>query len=75
MLNGFGKSYYALVFNILKVISELILIFFLSDIFPNGASILIGITLGEFLFSMMYYITLKILFKRFEKNKESLVVT
>ena len=75
MLNGFGKSYYALVFNILKVISELILIFFLSDIFPNGASILIGITLGEFLFSMLYYITLKILFKRFEKNKDSLVVT
>ena len=61
MLNGFGKSYYALVFNILKVISELILIFFLSDIFPNGASILIGITFGEFLFSMLYYITLMFL--------------
>ena len=75
VLNGFGKSYYALVFNILKVIFELLFIFFLSNIFPNGASVLIGITLGEVLFSIVYYITLKILFKRFEKNKESLVVT
>lgn len=75
VLNGFGKSYYALVFNILKVIFELLFILFLRNIFPNGASVLIGITLGEVLFSIVYYITLKILFKRFEKNKESLVVT
>jgi O-antigen/teichoic acid export membrane protein len=73
MLNGFGKSYYALAFNIVKIICELILMWFLIDMLPEGASILIGIIFGEVLFSIVYYIALKMLFKRFEKNKEFVV--
>ena len=75
MLNGFGKSYYALCFNILKYSSEIILMVVLMDILPDGASILVGITAGEILFSIVYYLTLKILFKRFEENKDTLAVT
>ncbi|WP_296798124.1 MATE family efflux transporter [uncultured Methanobrevibacter sp.] len=75
MLNGFGKSYYALCFNILKYSSEIILMIVLVDILPDGACVLVGITVGEILFSIVYYLTLKILFKRFEENKDTLAVT
>ncbi len=75
MLNGFGKSYYALCFNILKVLGEILLMVALIDILPDGACILVGIMLGEILVSIVFYITLKILFKRFEENKDTLVVT
>ena len=75
MLNGFGKSYYALCFNILKFISEILLMMGLADILTDGACILVGITLGEILSAIVFYIALKILFKRFEENKDTLVVT
>lgn len=75
MLNGFGKSYYALVFNILKMVCEIIMMILLVDILPDGACILVGITLGEIMFSIIYYATLKLMFVRFEKNKDELVVT
>ena len=45
------------------------------DILSDGASILLGITVGEILVSIIYYIALKVLFKRFEENKDNLVVT
>ncbi len=47
----------------------------LIDILPDGACILVGITAGEILFPIVYYLTLKILFKRFEENKDTLAVT
>ena len=75
MLNGFGKSYYALVFNILKMVCEIVMMILLVDILPDGACILVGITLGEIMFSIIYYATLKLMFVRFEKNKDELVVT
>ena len=75
MLNGFGKSYYALCFNILKFIVEILFMVGLADILTDGACILVGITLGEILSAIVFYIALKILFKRFEENKDTLVVT
>ena len=60
---------------ILKYSSEIILMIVLIDILPDGACILVGITAGEILFPIVYYLTLKILFKIFEENKDTLVVT
>lgn len=75
MLNGFGKSYYALCFNIFKFLIEILFMMALVDILTDGACILVGITLGETLSAIIYYVALKILFKRFGENKDTLVVT
>ena len=75
MLNGFGKSIYALIFNVLKIVLQIILINFLLDAFPEGVSVLVGLTLGEIIFSAVYFITLKLLLKRFDSHKDQLQVT
>ena len=75
MLNGFGKSIYALIFSILGIITQIALMMILMDILPKGMCILVGITLGELIIGMVYFITLKLLLKRFKANKEHLRVT
>lgn len=75
MLNGFGKSYYSLFFSILKYTTQIALIIILSESFKQSYSVLVGITLGEIIFAAVYFICIKLLVKRFEKNKDSLTVT
>ena len=75
MLDGFGKSYYSLFFTILRSILQIILIVVLGDLMPYGTSVLVGITIGEVIFSAIYFITLKLLFRKFKSNKDTLVVT
>ena len=73
MLDGFGKSYFSLLFLILKMGLQAGSILALEKIFDFGGCVLIGITLTEIVFSAVYFIFLNYLFKKF-KNKEDYVV-
>lgn len=75
MLNGFGKSYIYLVMNIMKSIFIVVLLIFLDDIIGGGASVLISITLGDVIFAIIYFITLRLLIWKFKRQKDDLVVT
>ena len=75
MLDGFGKSYYSLFYTAVKNFTQIVMIGFLSECLPAGADILVGITLGEIIFSAVYFATLKLMLKRFKKNKDNLAVT
>jgi Na+-driven multidrug efflux pump len=75
ILDGMGKSYYSLAYNIVRIVVEVGLILLLKDIFHNGACVLVGIAIGEIVYSSLYIITFKILFKRFKEHKDELVTT
>lgn len=55
ILDGFGKSYYALFFKILKKAFEIIVIMFLVATF-KGSSILIAFVASELIFAFVYYL-------------------
>lgn len=76
MIDGFGKSYYNLIFTALLVILQIVIISIIDEIFLHGTSVLIGIMIAEIISTSIYYVFLKYMFKRFEKQKkeEKLVV-
>ena len=55
ILDGLGKSYYALFFKILKKAFEIIVIMFLVANF-KGSSILIAFVASELIFACVYYL-------------------
>lgn len=67
MIDGFGKSYYSLILITLKIVL-LILITSQRQYFPKGASVLVAILICELMVSIIYYLLLKFLFKRFEST-------
>ena len=67
MIDGFGKSYYSLILIALKIVL-LILITSQREYFPKGASVLVAILICELMVSIIYYLLLKFLFKRFEST-------
>ena len=71
MLDGFGKSMYSLLFTIIKIVLETCLIYVLSNALSNGSCVLIGITITEIIFAIVYYVFLRYLFKNFDKNYEN----
>ena len=75
ILNGFGKSYYALLFSILKYATQIVLITVLSYSLEPGHCVLVGIAVGEIIFSAVYFICIKLLFRKFDRNKDTLTVT
>lgn len=70
MLDGFGKSYYNLIFTIILVFLQLGLIYGLDYILPYGFSVLVGILLSQVIISIALFIFLEYTFKKFEKQKE-----
>ena len=75
ILDGMGKSYYSLAYNIVRIVVEVGLILLLKEILGNGACVLVGIAIGEIVYSSLYIITFKILFKRFKEHRDELVTT
>ena len=71
MLDGFGKSMYSLFFTIAKIGLESFLIYVLYITLSNGSCVLIGIAISEIIFSIVYYVFLRYLFKNFDKEYEN----
>ncbi len=74
MLDGFGKSYYSLLFTVLKIGFEIVVITVLNNILILGSSVLVGLTITEIVFAAVYYVLLRIMFKRFKQHADDLVV-
>ena len=71
MLDGFGKSMYSLLFTALKIGLETCLIYVLYNLLSNGNCVLIGITVTEIVFAIVYYLFLRYLFNNFDKKYEN----
>ncbi|WP_458454631.1 MATE family efflux transporter [Methanobrevibacter sp.] len=67
MLDGLGKSMYSLLFTFIKIIFETLLIYGLYITSSDGSCVLIGILISEVIFSAVYYLFLKHLFKNFDE--------
>ena len=70
ILDGFGKSYYSLAFDIANLAMTAALIALLNDIFPYGASVLIAILIADLIFSCSFNLLLNHMFKKMKKQKE-----
>ena len=70
MLDGFGKSMYSLLFTFLKIVLEIVLIYWLSTITSSGNCVLIGLIISEIISAIVYYLFLKHLFKNFDEKYE-----
>ena len=71
MLDGFGKSYYNLLFTGLLIVLQVVVISIIDTVLLHGDSVLIGILISEVISTAIYYVFLRYMFRRFEKqNKE-----
>ncbi|MBR0473128.1 MAG: hypothetical protein IJI98_10590 [Methanosphaera sp.] len=71
MLDGFGKSMYSLLFTCIKIGLETSLIYVLNIVLSDGSCVLIGITVTEIIFAIVYYLFLRYLFKDFDREYEN----
>ena len=71
MLDGFGKSMYSLLFTIIKIGVQTGSIYVLNIMLAHASSVLIGITVTEIIFAIVYYVFLRYLFKNFDKKYEN----
>ena len=71
MLDGFGKSMYSLLFTCIKIGLETGLIYLLNNMLSNGSCVLIGITITEIIFAIVYYVLLRYLFNNFDEKYEN----
>ena len=74
MMDGFGKSYFSLLFLILKIGLQVASILALEKIFTFGGCVLVGITLTEIVFGVVYFIFLNYMFKKFKNNDDYVVL-
>ena len=70
ILDGFGKSYYSLAFDIANLTVTITLLTLLGDFFPNGSSVLVGILIADLIFACSFNILLNHMFKKMKKQKE-----
>ena len=71
MLDGFGKSMYSLLFTCIKIGLETALIYVLNIVLSNASCVLIGITVTEIIFAIVYYVFLRYLFNNFDRKYEN----
>ena len=71
MLDGFGKSMYSLLFTVMKIGFLTNSIYVLNTMLSNGSSVLIGVTVTEIIFAIVYYMFLRYLFKNFDRKYEN----
>ena len=55
VLDGMGKSYYALILTVGVIIYEILLVLLLEPIFTSGVCVLLGILIGEVTLAIVYY--------------------
>lgn len=70
MLDGFGKSQYCLLLAIIKIGTQMGLIYVLSLFFTDGSSVLIGCVLTEIILSIIYFAFLRYIFRTMEDRYE-----
>ena len=70
MLDGFGRSYYNLIFTAILICLQTGAIYIFDGILPNGSSVLVGILLSQIIISIIVSIFLKHTFNRFERQIE-----
>lgn len=70
MLDGFGKSYYNLIFTVILVVIQLGSIYLLDFVLPYGSSVLVGILISQVIIAIAIYVFLKYTIKKFEKQNE-----
>jgi Na+-driven multidrug efflux pump len=63
VLDGMGKSYYALVLTVGVILYEILLVSLLKPIFTSGVCVLLGILIGEITSAIVYYALFKYLSK------------
>ena len=68
MLDGFGKSIYSMMLLVIKIAIEVAAICILSNIIPDGMSVLIGILITEIIGAILYYLFLRYLFNNFDEE-------
>lgn len=73
-IDGFGKSYYSLALTILTIAFEIGLISIIRVEIPYGISVLISITIAQFLAGIVNVLIINTLFRRFKAHKEDLKV-
>ena len=71
MLDGFGKSMYSLVLTFFKIVFEMLLISQIYNMNHHANSVLIGITITEIIFAIIYYVFLRYLFRNFDEIYEN----
>ena len=71
MLDGFGKSMYSFALTLRKIVFEMLLISQLYNMTHHGNAVLIGITVTEVVFAIIYYLFLRYLFKNFNQIYEN----
>ena len=71
MLDGFGKSMYSLLFTCIKIGLITCLIYVLNNMLSNGSCVLIGITIAEIIFAIVYYVFLRYLLNNFDEKYEN----
>ncbi len=70
VLDGMGKSYYALVLTVGIIIYEILLVSLLEPIFTSGLCVLLGILIGEVTLAIIYYVIFRHLAKTHGKIKK-----
>lgn len=68
VVDGMGKSYYSLIITILSTIIQIILISLLAPVLSFGLSVLVGIAITFVIVAVVYFVLVKSMFRRYEKN-------
>ena len=68
MLDGFGKSYYNLIFTVILMGLQTASIYLLDGVLPNGSSVLVGILLSQLVISIIVSLFLGHTFNCFERQ-------
>ena len=68
MLDGMGKSYHELILTVGIIIYEIAIVTLLAPIFKHGVCVLLGILIGEVTFGIAYYVLLRYLLNKSEKD-------
>lgn len=74
VLAGFGKSYYSFLFEISKNIFTVVLLLYLKNVLSGVYCILVSSTISEILFALIFFMFLKLLFKKFNRDLKDLLV-
>ena len=74
VLAGLGKSYYSLVLEISKNILMVVLMLTLKNVLSGANTIFVSSTICEVLFALIFFICLKLLIKKLNRNLKDIAV-
>ncbi len=74
VLAGLGKSYYSLALEISKNILMVVLMLTLKNVLSGANTIFVSSTICEVLFALIFFICLKLLIKKLNRNLKDIAV-